>query len=109
MNNNYQLNIEKIEDMIKRSEKELIELVEVEDTVGVLRENLHLKRKEVERGQKFDDMKLLTQFFESGKTDLMEYKAIEKIKADLEEESKPKDYSMIELVYSQKLINQERH
>lgn len=54
-------------------------------------------------------MKLLKQFFDSGKTDLLEYKAIEKIKADLKEESKGKNYSMIELVYSQKLLHQERH
>ena len=63
----------------------------------------------MERGHKFDDMKLLQNFFESGKRSLLEYKAIEKIKADLKEESKPKNCSMIELVYDQKLINEEKH
>ena len=90
--------------MVKRSEKELIELNNHEEADAALRESLSLKRSEVERGHKFENFKLLTQFFESGKTSLAEYKAIEKIKADLEEEAKPKDYSMIELVYSQKLL-----
>ena len=39
----------------------------------------------------------------------MQYKAIEKIKADLEESKKPKDYSMVEMVYREKLLNVERH
>lgn len=54
-------------------------------------------------------MKVLQDFFESGKKSLLEYKAIERIRADLKEESKPKDYSMIELVYSEKLAKLERH
>ena len=54
-------------------------------------------------------MKLLQNFFESGRKDLLEHKAVEKIKADLAEESKPKDYTMIELVYSEKLLKLERH
>jgi len=86
MNNKYQLNIEKIEEMIKRSEKELFELTLADDALGELRESLHLKRSEVERGHKFENMKLLQEFYSSGKHSLLQYKAIEKIKADLKEE-----------------------
>ena len=86
MNNKYQINIEKIEEMIKRSEKELFELTLADDALGELRESLHLKRSEVERGHKFENMKLLQEFYSSGKHSLLQYKAIEKIKADLKEE-----------------------
>ena len=109
MNNSYHLNIEKIEEMIKKSEKDMIELNLAEEAVDSLRVSLSLKRSEVERGHKFENMQLLQNFFESGKKSLLEYKAIERIRADLAEESKPKDYSMIELVYSEKLTQLERH
>ena len=38
MNNKYQLNIEKIEEMIKRSEKEMFELTLADDSLVALRE-----------------------------------------------------------------------
>jgi len=38
MNNKYQLNIEKIEEMIKRSEKEMFELTLADDALVDLRE-----------------------------------------------------------------------
>ena len=105
----YRLSIEKIEEMIKRSENDIFELSKADESLGDLREQLHLKRSEVERGHKFENMKLLQEFYQSGKNSLLEYKAIQKIKADLEEEQKPKNYSMIELVYREKLLNIERH
>jgi hypothetical protein len=68
-----------------------------------------LKKSEVERGHKFENMKLLQDFYNSGKTSLLEYKAIEKIKNDLKEEKAPKKYSLIEMVYREKLLGLANH
>jgi hypothetical protein len=56
MNNSYHLNIAKIEEMIKKSEKDMIELNLAEEAVDSLKVSLSLKRSEVERGHKFENM-----------------------------------------------------
>jgi|APSaa5957512535_1039671.scaffolds.fasta_scaffold431921_1 hypothetical protein len=48
INNNYKFNLEKIEEMIKRSEDEIVKLKNDESNDAALRESLFLKRKSIE-------------------------------------------------------------
>lgn len=53
--------------------------------------------------QKLKKNSVLKKFFESGQKDFVHYQAIEKIKTDIEEESKLQESTFFELIFDQQL------